>query len=175
MTSDWFCIVIISASRTTRRNLVPAVATSESCSARELQHWAPLIISNPFCRSVSYIFGQSHSLTLWQGITEGRVAVERGKEKPIVLLHFTSYKLPDRRALCVTVIYYTEPALKKMIFLPLLHQTQEALLSLLWSWIFNSSDVFLFKWSWKDTLQISKVWIFFDKFLKLWNNPCVQG
>lgn len=114
-TSDWFC-VIVSANRTTRCNLVPAVATSECCSGRELRHWAPHIISNPFCRSLSYIFGQSHLLTLWQGITEGRVAVEKGKEKPIFLLHFISYKVPDSRALCVTVMYCTDLPLKRWFF-----------------------------------------------------------
>lgn len=72
--------VFASANNMTRCNLFPAVATSECCSGRELRHRAQLIISNPFCRSVSYFFGLTRSLGLWQGITEGRGAVEKGKK-----------------------------------------------------------------------------------------------
>lgn len=78
-----------------------------------LRHWDPLVIPDPFCRSVSYIFWSVTLVNFVAGNYWRQSSGGRGREKPIFLLHFTSQQVADRRALCVTVRHCTDLALKR--------------------------------------------------------------
>lgn len=83
------------------------------------QRVAPLTPTYNFQSFPPHSLIHSWSVTLVKflaGNYWGQSGGGKEKEKPVLLLHFTSCKVPDKRALCVTVIDCTDLELKRWFF-----------------------------------------------------------
>lgn len=83
------------------------------------QRVVPLTPTYNFQSFLPHRLIHSWSVTLVKFLA-GNYCGQRGggkeKEKPVLLLEFTSYKVPDKRALCVTVTDCTDLELKRWFF-----------------------------------------------------------